>query len=255
MSASPATVVQPAQGNEQRADEDLATVLEWLRDYVSKPSPHLGRRGAVCPFVPPALNAAAVRLSFHYDTNADPDLIRSVLLTELLQFHGTAEPPGSSGTSLASLLAVFPHADPAGWAVIDRVHGDLKDIAVANGLMIGQFHPACVTSAVRNPSFAVSRSPIALVAIRHMAPHDVLFLHDRREWFEAYHGRFGRYFGSRRVRDMRMCQLYDEAVRKYGLETARTAAPGKQDCGRSCQDGPSPRSRPEGPPVAAGSTV
>jgi heptaprenyl diphosphate synthase len=40
----------------------------------------------------------------------------------------------------------------------------------------------------------VSRSPIPLMAIRHMALHDILFLGENAEWFQEYNVRFGHRF-------------------------------------------------------------
>jgi len=218
MSTGAVTIVHPGAGYEQRVRQDLPVVLDWLHGYVSQPSSRLGRRGPVCPFVPAALDADAVRFSFHYEIGEESDRIRAVLGDELLQFRDTAELPGSSGTSLASLLVVFPNADSTGWAAIDQVYGDLKDVAVEQGLMIGQFHPACDERAARNPSFPVSRSPIPLVAVRHIAPHDILFLHQRREWVDAYRERFAGHLSRGRVRDPLLRKLYDAAVRRHGLD-------------------------------------
>src|SRR6185437_7878279 len=33
-------------------DSALAVVARWVREYLMRPHPQLGRRGAVCPFVP-----------------------------------------------------------------------------------------------------------------------------------------------------------------------------------------------------------
>jgi hypothetical protein len=249
MSIGAATIVHPGVGYEQRVQEDLPVVLNWLRRYVSQPSSQLGRRGPVCPFVPPALDADAVRFSFHYEIDRDPNRIRAVLRDELLQFRDTAEPPASSGTSLASLLVVLPNTDPAGWAAIDQAYGDLKDVAVEHGLMIGQFHPKCMTSAVRNPSLLVSRSPIPLVAIRHMAPHDILFLHQRREWFDAYRKRFTGHVSRGRVRDPLLRQLYDAALRRYGPDH-RSGCPVDNPAERPGTPGRHPGARSAHPAVS-----
>lgn len=245
MSSGAATAVHPRVGYQQRVQQDLPVVLNWLHQYISQPSPQMGRRGPVCPFVPAALDADAVRFSFHYEIDRNPDRIRAVLLTELLEFRDTSEPPGSSGTSLASLLVVFPDTDSTGWAAIDQVYGDLKDLAVEHALMIGQFHPTCDEGAVRNPAFPVSRSPIPLVAVRHMAPHDILFLHQRREWFDAYRERFAGHLSHGRVRDPLLLQLYDAAVRRHGLDrrggcpvlnpAERRGTPGRHAGTRSAQ--------------------
>jgi hypothetical protein len=206
--------VFPAYGMELRLGQDLSTVLGWLREYVSEPSPHIGRTGPVCPFVPSALRDNAVRFSFYYGIDGgNPAEIRELLIDELREFDKTAAPPGRAGTSLASLLVVLPDTDRDGWRIMDEIYGDLKEFAVGHALMVGQFHPMCDEPAVRNPAFPVSRSPVGLFAARRMAPHDILFLHDDPQWFGVYQERFGEHFRRGKVRDPLMRQLYAEASR------------------------------------------
>ncbi|WP_325156356.1 DUF6875 domain-containing protein [Actinophytocola sp.] len=208
--------VFPGYGQELRLGQDLDRVLSWLRDYVSAPSPHIGRTGPVCPFVPAALGDNAIRFSFHYGTDGrDPAGLHALLAGELREFDRIAEPPGKAGTSLASLLVVLPDTGPQGWAVMDAAYGGIKEFAVATGLMVGQFHPACDERAVRNPGFPVSRAPLGLFAARRMAPHDILFLHDDAEWFAVYQERFGSHYTRGKVRDPLMRELYSNAVREF----------------------------------------
>jgi heptaprenyl diphosphate synthase len=106
---------------------------------------------------------------------------------------------------------------PAGWDCLDAVYAYLKDFAVESGLMIGQFHPRCDERAVRNPDFAVSVAPVAMLAIRHMAPHDILFLHHSGQWFKEYDLRFGSHFERGRIRDPLLLSLYREARDQHGI--------------------------------------
>lgn len=211
--------VYPADGYESRLGQDLSTVLHWLHDYVSVPSPNIGRSGPVCPFVPAALGDNAVRFSFYYGIDGrDSGELRTVLFDELREFDATAPPPPRSGTSLASLLVVLPDTGQAGWVIMDEVYADVKQFAVGSGLMVGQFHPACDERAVRNPAFPVSRSPVGLFAVRRMAPHDVLFLHDDPHWFGIYRQRFGGHFDKGKVRDPLLRELYWNAIRDFEID-------------------------------------
>ena len=208
--------VTPEHARDSRLDEDLTTVLGWLRDYVGAPSERIGRSGPICPFVPGALNADAVRFSFHYGVDGcDPEQLQRLVAAELAEFKAKTDPPKGAGVSLHSLLVVLPDATELGWRRIDESYGPLKDLAVGAGLMIGQFHPACAERAVRNPAFRVSRSPIALYAIRHMAPHDALFLHVERRWFREYQTRFAAH--APRLRSTPLVhELYHRARIEYG---------------------------------------
>ncbi|MEX2980868.1 DUF6875 domain-containing protein [Streptomyces sp. C36] len=208
--------VAPEPPRDGRLDRDLSAVLGWLRDDVGEPSEHIGRAGPVCPFVPGALHADAVRFSFHYGVDAcDVDALRRLVSSELRAFQRTTEPPKKSGISLHSLLVVLPDATEEGWRRIDESYGTLKDLAVGAGLMIGQFHPACAEPSVRNPSFPVSRSPRALYAIRHMAPHDALFLHVEQRWFRTYAARFASHARQPRT-DPLVHELYRSARERHG---------------------------------------
>jgi hypothetical protein len=211
--------VMPANDDRQvsigRFGPDFDKINDWLRTYISQPAADLGRDGPICPFVPPALKANAIQFTFRYDVDAGTEAgIRDALHAEMADFDTVAEPVGGSGSSLESRIVVLPLADHRGWQRIDSAYESLKNTAVANGLMLGQFHPDCDERAVRNPAFPVSRSPLALFAMRRMAPHDVLFLHDRPDWFAAYHKRFHSHFERGRIRDAMMISLYHKAMQE-----------------------------------------
>ncbi|MFH8371516.1 DUF6875 domain-containing protein [Streptomyces sp. NPDC018031] len=190
----------------------MAVLSEWLHDYIGQPHPLINRQGPVCPFVPAAVNARALRLEFHYGvTGEDPEELGHLLAGRIRSFArtGTAVPPEK--TSLESLVIALPELREESWPTLDAAHLALKDTAVGLGAMIGQFHPDCAEPSVRNSGFPVSRSPLPLLAVRHMAVHDILFLHDRPRWFAEFRGRFERNFTDGRVRDPLMLRLYAEA--------------------------------------------
>ncbi|WP_369145030.1 DUF6875 domain-containing protein [Streptomyces sp. R44] len=197
---------------------DLAVVDAWLRDYVGGSHEQLGRTGPVCPFVPPALNDQAVQFHFRYDVDGSTTTgITEALTEELVDFALTMEPQPKSGASLECRLVVMPHTGPDGWQRLDDAYESLKNLAVEAGLMIGQFHPNCDERAVRNTGFRVSVAPIGLLAMRRMAPHDVLFLTGRRDWFEKYDTTFRSHYERGRVRDPLLRELYQAAVDRYEL--------------------------------------
>jgi heptaprenyl diphosphate synthase len=94
-----------------------------------------------------------------------------------------------------ALLVVFPNSPERETPVLDLVQRLVKDTFVSHGLMIGQFHPRCTEGSVHNRGFPVSRAPYPLMAIRHMAVHDILFLAGRKQWFQEYCVRFADRFG------------------------------------------------------------
>jgi hypothetical protein len=197
---------------ESQSDEYRKVVDAWLREYVSVGDHRVGRSGPVCPFIPRALAQHAVQTDIRYDITGDsePEL-RDQLQAEIRKFAAAGRPEHNTGVALESKLVVMPRMDAAGWERLDVVYEPLKDFAVERGVMIGQFHPRCAERAVRNPDFRVSVAPVAMLAIRHMAPHDILFLHRSERWFKEYDARFQSHFERGRIRDSLMLSLYRAA--------------------------------------------
>jgi hypothetical protein len=83
--------------------------------------------------------------------------------------------------------------------------------------MVGQFHPTCTEPAARNTTFMVNRAPVPLVAIRRMALHDVLFLHQWEDWFLEYSNRFGHRYGEDKHIDPALARAYSRGVANFGL--------------------------------------
>jgi hypothetical protein len=204
--------------DENHSDECRRLVDAWLREYVSVADGRVGRSGPVCPFIPRALAEQAVetRIRYDIDGSSEPEL-NDELRAEIREFGETGRPPPNSGVLLESRLIIMPRMARAGWDCLDAVYAYLKNFAVESGLMIGQFHPLCDERAVRNPDFRVSVAPVAMLAIRHMAPHDILFLHDSEQWFKEYDLRFGSHFQRRRIRDPLLLSLYSDARDRHGL--------------------------------------
>jgi heptaprenyl diphosphate synthase len=93
-----------------------------------------------------------------------------------------------------ALLAIFPEIPSERTYVLDIVHAKIKHKFVGLGLMVGQFHQNCNERGIYNRGFRVSISPYPLMAVRHMALHDIIFLKENEEWFKAYNIRFGERF-------------------------------------------------------------
>lgn len=116
---------------------------------------------------------------------------------------------------LRAVAAVLTGLPAALWPLIDSVHADLKPAAVAQGLMLGQFHPASTGGAVHNADFHVLRSPYPLIVVRSMQPHDVLFLHHRPDYFRAYAERFGHLYAQGRPQGRLPTDLYRTAAARW----------------------------------------
>ncbi|MCG8920710.1 hypothetical protein L6E12_33630 [Actinokineospora sp. PR83] len=188
-----------------------STILDWLRDYISMPHPRLGRSGPVCPFVPQSLRTDQVRIVLHDEIDGtDTDAIAALLRDYLAEFIATT-PASAAARRQRSLVIVLPSIADEHYPLLDQVHRDVKTDMVLGGAMLGQFYEGCPETAVRNPGFEVSTGPVPCFVIRHMAPHDVLFLHERADWFAEYHRRFAAEYAAGKVNDPLMVRLFEEA--------------------------------------------
>ncbi|MFC8528651.1 DUF6875 domain-containing protein [Nocardia sp. NPDC057227] len=191
------------------------TVSHWLVDYVGRPHPLLGRDGPVCPFVIPALKAGSLSVRQHR-WRGQPDISRMAGLIDAILDHFHASVPDARPGDLHTLVVPVIGLPGSAWWLIDDGHRRAKTRVAARGYMLGQFHPACTEPAVHNALFPVNRAPYPLFAVRPMALHDLLFLHEDPIWFEQYRQRFGhRYHGGGRV-SPQLRGLYSAASRQYG---------------------------------------
>jgi hypothetical protein len=202
-------------------DVEVATsILTWARDVLAVENPEVGRphgNQVVCPFVAGSIEADALRLYFHNEVNGfSEEQVESVLLSYIPLFR-TIPPFDDAHRINKALLVVFPNIDKRHLGVLDISHSLLKSKFVGAGLMIGQFHPQCKEEGIWNPKFRPSISPYPLMAIRHMALHDIIFLRNSADWFAAYNVRFGdRFKPSQLDQDARpFADLYYRALGQY----------------------------------------
>jgi heptaprenyl diphosphate synthase len=166
-------------------DQTHELISHWLRSWVARPHPELGRPGAVCPFVAQALATDKVSIA-GYRFGAAPDLERMTRALEQAMEYFPELLREEDKPDLVSLVVAFPDLGPEHWHLIDDGHGANKTRFVEDGLMLGQFHPACETPAIHNRAFPVNRAPVPLMVVRRMAVHDILFLEEKPVWVEHY---------------------------------------------------------------------
>lgn len=206
-------------------------IRSWMADYISMPHLELGRTGPICPFVAPAIQVDALTiLSCHWPSGAGLEYMIRVITKSVETFESLEWQ--SDNRALRSLVVVLPELPEDAYWQIDEGHRATKDGIVARGLMLGQFHPKCDAPAARNQSFAVNRSPLPLFAIRYMAFHDVLFLHDRAEWFRHYKNHYERRFQRSERIDAHFTELFKRGCELINHEQ-ETKQPDAQHFSRS----------------------
>ncbi|WP_448269002.1 DUF6875 domain-containing protein [Nostoc sp. DSM 114159] len=175
--------------------EDLSAlneIMKWVKTFLGRPHPDLGRPGAVCPFVPYSLKSNSIRLAVIHTKDLYPGELEEIVGRYRDIFLQIDVKEQELAINRAFLL-IFPdiHIEDAS-KVIDSVQQKLKPLFVESGLMIGEFHKRNESPGLHNPNFRPLRSPIPLLAIRFMVEADLPFLqnpadpHLRIRYLEAY---------------------------------------------------------------------
>jgi len=184
-----------------RLGEDLpimAKTLAWIRDFLAKPHPDLGRPGPVCPFIPNAINLNTVWMKVIRTQNPTVAQIESIVEPYRDVFI-KLEPTDAKSAINKAILLIFPDV-PLQEAplLIDGVKQKLKSSFVKEGLMLGEFHGLNPSGGLHNPDFRPLRSPAPMLAIRFMVSTDLPFLmkstdpaKERALFLTAYLARFG----------------------------------------------------------------
>jgi hypothetical protein len=180
-----------------QAPPAVETIIEWIKQDIAKPNRELGRPGAVCPFVPPALQSHCIWISVVDDDISDADQMKG-LLSACLSAYDQHDAHIGASSGLRTFIVVFPRLTrPDRGTLIDEVHGMIKPVVVERGLMLGEFYPESTSAGVHNPTFLPLRSPMPLFVLRQMVPADLVFLNKksdrperRAQYLRAYLRRF-----------------------------------------------------------------
>lgn len=180
------------QGLQSHADEEhgktiasLVRTLEWVHAFIMKPHDGLGRSGAVCPFVAPALEEEKVYFCVSGNRGADERSLTEELLQEGVRFMNALKQEERK-SPLLSLLLLFPEMEEDNFPVFCAAKQAVKASFLERGMTLGEFYPGNRDGSVHNAGFRVADAPVPMVVIRAMAAHDQLFLHSQPELYKWY---------------------------------------------------------------------
>ncbi|MCB5178532.1 DUF6875 domain-containing protein [Streptomyces antimicrobicus] len=151
----------------------LLPVLLWSKDFLVSSHPELGRTGPVCPYTQPSLRKDLFHLAL---PSADCEDLSSAVDSLRTRHAKLSAPLSPEDRELLTILLVLPGFDPTDSTELDELQRKAKDEFVAEGLMIGQFHPLCEEPGLYNDSFRPLRSPVPLLAVRKLLVFDLPFL-------------------------------------------------------------------------------
>lgn len=170
----------------------LRAVADWLKTFVARPHKDLGRAGAVCPFVPGALERKTLWLAPEHIADQDVQGVVE-LMSSYKSLFLDAQPTDGDDVSYKVVVVVFTDlsADRA-----QGVFGDvLQQLAVPayaeDGLLFGPFYKGNEGTAIYNSGFRPFQSPVPFLFVRHGVISDWKFFLDNEDWLNLWANRYG----------------------------------------------------------------
>ena len=172
--------------------ESVQLALEWARGFLGAPHEDLGRKGPVCPYIRHAFDEGLLHVTSRPETSCTDPRLREAVRTARHWFAALQRSAPIGHEHLVTILVVLPRIDRSTSVELEDLHRTLKDEFVAEGLMIGQFHPHCEARGLWSPEFRPLQSPVPLLAIREMVPSDLPFLVSSTGHADVYFERYAR---------------------------------------------------------------
>ena len=150
-------------------------LADWVRLYLMRPHPDLGRTGHVCPFTAKAARLDLLRIGISPLGPTDRRQIRKTMAYALQAFY--ALPCTRATKVFRTVIVGFPNcADPDGIAALHQVQNAMRHHSLVRAKMIGLFEPESSATGLINPDFRPLRSPLPVLAIRMLVEQDAPFV-------------------------------------------------------------------------------
>ena len=180
--------------------KEIDGVHGWIRDYLGRPHPDLGRKGPVCPFAAAALQDDALWVTF--DDGIDGSSAWRLRLALLRYAHAYASRARqASHPELTALMVILRRVPRERYARLDDLHSEMKTMLMTSDVMVSALHPESTRPAVWNPKFHVLRAPFPAFAFRTMDVRDIVFVAQNPKAFRHYASRFGHLYAQGKVSD------------------------------------------------------
>ena len=170
----------------------LHAVADWIKTFVARPHKDLGRAGAVCPFVPGALERKTLWLA--PARLADRDAPAAVqLMNGYKSLFLDARPTDGDDTIYKVIVVVFTDlsADRAKNLFSDVLQHLAVRSYAEDGILLGPFYEGNEGTALYNSGFRPFQSPVPFLFVRHGVVSDWKFFLDNENWLNLWAHRFG----------------------------------------------------------------
>ena len=179
---------------------DFADVLaaptdfpEWAADTVGwaatevagAPALPLPRRGALCPYMPAAIEHGTLRLWGSSMSAGSVDALVADVRHASDDFLATHSAATERARLHAADIVVFTELGEHEALVVD-VRRAVKPGLLAIGLTCGEFYSRSDDRSARQASLRVAMSPWPCLAVRFSTPHDIIFLNSQPKLLEIY---------------------------------------------------------------------
>jgi len=152
---------QTWQNDEIFGSNEFQTTLCYVREFLAKPHPAVGRGGPVCPFVPTSLKKNSIYMSVVRTTallegvvvEDKVDAVKEILcklLKDFIPIFERLEPSEGRLRQFKAVILTFPDVElKLAHEIIDSVQRVVKEDFVERGLMVGEFHACNNASGLR----------------------------------------------------------------------------------------------------------
>jgi hypothetical protein len=177
------------------ADADiraLQSVADWIKSFIVRPHPELGRPGPVCPFVPESLERNVLWLApEHVGYRDASDAVEAMEGYKRL-FLDTPPIDGNDATYKVIVVVFTDLAADHAWEVFGAVVQRLAVPSYVNdGILFGPFYEGNQGTALYNTSFRPFQSPAPFMFVRQGVISDWKFYMDDRKWLSHWAQRYG----------------------------------------------------------------
>ncbi len=159
--------------------EALVTLLKWVREYVVRPNPNIGRPGTVCPYVPGSLDRRTLWFAPEHASELE---VREVvgLMDGYRRLFLERAPLDSEDAVYKTIMVVFPDIAPErAKELFAEVLGQLAEEAYEqDGIIYGPYFEGNDAPAVHNMDFRPFESPVPFMFVRHTVAGDWKFFID-----------------------------------------------------------------------------